>query len=207
MSQRAADSTTDDLDAAVVSDAMQGAGVLPPEIRWVAGPVRLRGPARTVSVPGGDNLGLLEAIDLAAPGDVIVADCGGHPVGVWGEIATAAARRRGIAGLLLDGYVRDVEAVQAEGFTVFARGTAPTKATKDAPGRHGGQVRVGGTAIAPGDMVVGDRDGVVAVPVAEVPEMLSRAARIRRREKEVLEAVRAGQAIADLVGGSSGRAG
>lgn len=200
--------TPDELGVATVADAMGGAGVLGVGLRWVAGPARLQGPAYTVQVRAGDNLGLLEAIERAAPGEVIVADCGGRPFGVWGEIATAKARYDGIAGLVLDGYIRDVEEVDRAGFPVWARGTAPRKTTKEDRGVHGEPIEIAGVSVAPGDLIVADRDGVVAVPAAAVADMRVEAAAVQRFEDKLLAAVMNGGSLVDgpgiKYGGPSG---
>jgi len=182
--------------------ALGDAGALVPgaAIRHVAGPPALHGPAYTVALPPGDNLGLHLAVARAARGDVIVASAGEEEYGPWGEILSAAALSAGIAGLVLDGYVRDASAITGLGFTVFARGTALRKTAKADPGRHGGAVTVAGAQVRPGDLVVGDGDGLVFVPAADREAILARAGEIDRHERALLREIAAGRTTVELLG-------
>ena len=118
----------------------------------------------------------MKAIGLAVPGDVIVVS-GGFDVNysVWGGIMSTMAKRRGIAGVLTDGLVRDAEQTRTAGLTVFAAGLTPVGPSKDGRGQIGLPISCGGTIIHPGDIVVGDTDGVVVVPPHEAEAVLARA--------------------------------
>jgi 4-hydroxy-4-methyl-2-oxoglutarate aldolase len=167
-------------------------------VGWVAGPAAV-GPAYTVQAVAGDNFALHVAVSRAQPGDVIVASAGEVRFGSWGEILTVAARRAGIAGLVLDGFVRDLQEIERLEFPVFARGTALTKTAKLHEGTHGVPVTVGDVEILPGDLVVADRDGIVVVPADDYESVLVRAERIREIEASIAEAVAAGASTLDLI--------
>ena len=141
------------------------------------------GPAYPVRCSPGDNLGIHVAVTRAPAGSVLVADMGGaRDFGYWGEVLTTGAEARGIAGLVIDGCVRDGAALAGHGFPVFSTGLALPGATKEQPGSVARPVTVGDVAVEPGDWVVGDVDGVVVVPGAAVDDVL--AAGRARAEKE-----------------------
>src|SRR2546422_5358412 len=117
-------------DTATLYEAAGQQGAMVPEIRPLARGTRMAGPALTVACPPGDNLMLHAAVADAAPGDILVAQCHDFTFGVWGEVLMTAAQARGIAGLILDGAVRDVEALERAGFPVFCRAVSMRAATK-----------------------------------------------------------------------------
>jgi regulator of RNase E activity RraA len=138
-------------------------------------------------------------LDAVRPGDVVVAACDrSDAAAVWGELTSSSCVARGAAGLVTDGPCRDVEQVRALGFPVWARGTSP----RDVHGRlefgpHGVPVTVDGVAIAPGDLVVADADGVVVVPAAVADDVLRRAAEKASAEDELRDAVLGGTPIGE----------
>ena len=141
-------------------------------------------PAYPVGCTPGDNLAVHVAVTKAPRGSVLVVDVGQvADRGYWGEVLTTAAEAAGLAGLILDGGVRDVAALEAHRFPVFSAAIALTGASKDKPGTVGVPVRVGGVEVAAGDWVVADIDGVAFVPGEAVDEVLvaGRAARRKRR--------------------------
>jgi len=170
-------------------------------IRPVWSGARVAGPAVPVRCTPGDNLAIHVGVARAEAGSVLVVDVGDEPeLGYWGEVLTTAAEAAGIAGLVIDGCVRDVDAIAAHGFPVFSAGIALTGATKDRPGSVGQPVTVGDVHVDAGDWVVGDTDGVVVVPHATLGDVL-RAARVRTgREATLLEQLRAGRTTLDLLG-------
>jgi 4-hydroxy-4-methyl-2-oxoglutarate aldolase len=188
------------LPAATVADALDGAGVIGSEIALRAGRPPLCGIAYTVELPPGDNLGLHLALAEAEAGSVIVASCGTAGYGIWGEIASVAALEAGVAGLVTDGAVRDVVELDALGLPVFARGFALRKAAKAAPGRVRVPVTVGGVVVAPGDLVLGDRDGCVVVPRDDLDRAVERGSAIAAAEGSVVDAVRGGATTLDALG-------
>jgi regulator of RNase E activity RraA len=134
---------------------------------------RLAGPALTVRTRPGDNLGVHVAIDLAEPGDVLVVDGGGHvDRALVGEIVYRYAVAKGIAGLVVDGAVRDARDIAAGPVPVFARGTIHLGPDKNGPSEVRGPIAVGGTVVHSGDVVLGDHDGLVAVPADRLDEVV-----------------------------------
>ena len=173
------------LPVANVSDSMW---------RLTAGGSRLRpmhksgqmaGPALTVKSRPGDNLMLHKAIDMAEPGDIIVCDAGGDLTNsLMGELMLAHAMKRGVGGFVLDGAVRDVEAFLDVNLPVFAAGVSHRGPYKDGPGEINVSVAIDGMVIEPGDLVIGDWDGVLSVPLDDVDSILK-----KTNEKQAAEAV------------------
>ena len=165
------------LASAILSDVMGKENTLDHRIKSIHLPApRLLGVALTVKVRPGDNLMSMKAIELAMPGDIIVIS-GQFDVNysVWGGIMSTMAKRRGIAGVVTDGLVRDAEQTRVAGLTVFAAGLTPVGPSKDGRGQIGRPISCGGTIVHPGDIVVGDMDGVVVVPQHEAETVLARA--------------------------------
>ena len=173
------------LPVANVSDSMW---------RLTAGGSRLRpmhksgqmaGPALTVKSRPGDNLMLHKAIDMAEPGDIIVCDAGGDLTNsLMGELMLAHAMKRGVGGFVLDGAVRDVEAFLDVNLPVFAAGVSHRGPYKDGPGEINVSVAIDGMVIEPGDLVIGDWDGVLSIPLDDVESILK-----KTNEKQAAEAM------------------
>ena len=160
----------------------------------------LVGEALPVRCSPGDNLAIHVATASAAPGQVLVVEIDGEPErGYWGEVLTTGAEARGV-GLVIDGGVRDVAALEAHRFAVFSTMIALRGAAKVAPGTVGEPVRVGGVAVAAGDVVVGDADGVTVVPGGRLHEVVEAAERREACERELFEQLRAGATTVDLLG-------
>jgi regulator of RNase E activity RraA len=151
------------------------------------------GRALTVRVPAGDNRAIHQALELVKPGDVIVVD-GEGDLGraLVGEIIMAIAQARGAAGFVVDGAIRDSKAFAAAGFPCFARGVIHRGPFKNEPGQINVKVSVGGLVVAPGDIVVGDQDGVVAFPQSVAAGLLAAVREQETREEEILRSIRAG---------------
>lgn len=157
------------------------------------GGAKLAGPAFTVRVPAGDNLMVHKAIDLAAPGDVIVVDAAGAlEQAIIGDIMTSHAAKRGVAGFVIDGAIRDAAEIAARPFPVYARGATHRGPYKNGPGEINVPVSIGGMVVRPGDIVVGDADGVVAVPQADAEAVLAAAREQKKKEDASLAAIAAG---------------
>jgi 4-hydroxy-4-methyl-2-oxoglutarate aldolase len=170
-------------------------------IRPVWSGAALAAPAYTVGCAPGDNLAVHVGVVRAPSGSVLVVDVGMVPDrGYWGEVLTTGAEARGIVGLVLDGGVRDVGALEAHHFPVFSAAVALTGATKSLPGSVGAPVRVGGVEVHSGDWIVGDVDGVVVVPSGQVDEVLSAGRARAEKEAGLFEALRAGQTTIELLG-------
>lgn len=163
--------------SADVSDAAGGEIAMDARIRAAWRGARVSGPAFTVRTPPGQHPAVEQALELAAPGDVIVVDAGGSTArALWGDRMSLRARERGIAGVVVDGAVRDVDRVEQLGFPLFAVTSVPTGPHTDAEGEVGVPIVCGGIAVEPGDLVVGDADGVVVVPRADAAKLLERLA-------------------------------
>jgi 4-hydroxy-4-methyl-2-oxoglutarate aldolase len=144
-------------------------------IRPVWRGARLAGPAFTVRVPPGENPSVRAAVEQAAPGEVIVVDGAGYEArALWGGNVSRLALERGVAGVVVDGAVRDVDETEELGFPVFAAGLVPMPPRREQVGEIGVAVSCGGLAVRPGDYVYGDADGVVVVPAELHDEILAR---------------------------------
>jgi RraA family protein len=157
------------------------------------GGAKLAGPAFTVRVPAGDNLMVHKAIDIAAPGDVIVVDAAGVlEQAIIGDIMTSLAAKRGVAGFVIDGAIRDAAELAARPYPVYARGVTHRGPYKSGPGEINVPVSIGGMVVRPGDIIVGDDDGVVAVPQADAEAVLAAAREQKKKEEASLAAIAAG---------------
>ncbi|GGF90683.1 RraA family protein [Paenibacillus abyssi] len=151
---------------------------------------KLTGTAFTVKTRAGDNLMVHKAIDIAAPGDVIVVDAGGDTTqAILGEIMLRLARKKGIAGYVVDGAIRDSQAFRETDYPCFARGITHRGPYKDGPGEIGVAVNVGGMIVHPGDIIVGDEDGLVAIPLDHANEVIALAEEQQRREKGIMDSI------------------
>ena len=158
-------------------------------------------PVFPVGCAPGDNLAVHVAVTKAPRGSVLVVDVGRvADRGYWGEVLTTAAEAAGLAGLVLDGGVRDVAALAAHRFPVFSATIALTGATKDKPGTVGVPVRVGGALVAAGDWVVADVDGVTFVPGAALTDVLEAGRAREAKEAAFFEALRSGSTTVELLG-------
>lgn len=175
------------------------------DICHLAGPTVVVGRAATVLA--GDQVDLdgepyalqIEAIDTLQSGDVVVASTGGTTgCAFWGELFSTAARARGARGAIVDGAVRDTRSIDAAGFSVFGTGTRPV----DSMGRltvyaHGVRIRCGDVVVEPGDLVFGERDGIVVVPSALEDEIVDAALEKADREDGMRDELRAGTSLAE----------
>jgi len=187
------------LGAATVGESGGSAAHLRLRAAWPGAVVA--GPAYPVGCTPGDNLAVHVAVTRAPRGSVLVVDVGQvADRGYWGEVLTTAAEAAGLVGLVLDGGVRDVAALQAHRFPVFSSCIALTGATKDKPGTVGAPVRVGGVLVSPGDWVVGDADGVTFVPGESLADVLAAGRAREAKEAGFFEALRAGATTVELLG-------
>jgi regulator of RNase E activity RraA len=151
------------------------------------------GVALTVRVPAGDNLMIHKALDLIKNGDVLVVDAEGETGrAVIGGIIAIIAKTRGAAGLVIDGAIRDLGEIGADSFPCFAKAVCHRGPYKNGPGLINVPVSIGGMVISPGDVVVGDADGIVAFPTAIVPELITQVSQIQRKEADIVASIRAG---------------
>ncbi|MFP4058544.1 MAG: 3-hexulose-6-phosphate synthase [Candidatus Brocadiia bacterium] len=152
------------------------------------------GTAFTVRTAPGDWAKPVQAIDQAQPGQVIVVDAGGRPPAVWGELATESCVRRKLAGVVVDGAVRDTPCIRDLGFPCFARHVASAAGEPKGYGEVGTAIRIEGIEIRPGDWVVGDDDGLVVLPRGKAAEMTNRAMDCLERENRIRAEIRSGEA-------------
>jgi len=178
----------DQISTANLSDAMHRRGVLP-GLRPIAPGMKAVGPAFTVRTAPGDYAKPVEAIDHANPGDVIVVEAGGVPPAVWGEMASRSASNRGIAGIVIDGAVRDTADIRALGFPVFSRETCPNAGEPRGLGEIGIPITIAGEVVAPGDWVLGDDDGVVRIPRDRAVEWANRGMEWYEKECRIREEI------------------
>jgi 4-hydroxy-4-methyl-2-oxoglutarate aldolase len=188
---------------ATLHEAAGKIGALPSAIKPVGQGFRLCGPAFTVHGPGTDNLWLHRAIVAAKPGDVLVAYVSGvYEAGYWGEIMSTGALAAQLGGLVIDGCVRDGDLLPGLGFPVFARGLCIRGTGKDfgAQGWLGAPVMMGDVVVQPGDLIVGDIDGVVAIPRLRVGDVLEGSRTREEKEAEIMKQLRNGANTLDLYG-------
>lgn len=191
------------LPTATLHEAGKKIGALPSAIKPVAPQFRCAGSALTVHSPGGDNLWLHRALDIAQAGDVMVVFANGaHEHGYWGEIMTTMAQVRGMAGLVIDGCVRDGVLLGEIGFPVFSRGLCIQGTGKDfgAIGWINHPVTMGHVVVNAGDLIVGDTDGVVAIPHARAAEVVAAGERREAEEAAILRRLQAGETTLSVYG-------
>jgi 4-hydroxy-4-methyl-2-oxoglutarate aldolase len=156
-----------------ISDAMKGLNNLHPSIKPIEGHYKLAGRAFTVKTPVGDNLAVLKAIREANPGDIIVVDAKGDEYrAIAGDFFIGMAKTLGIGGLVADGAIRDLMGIKDLNFPVFAKGTTVAASAKDGGGEINVPISCGGVSVEPGDIIVGDVDGVIVIPHAREQEIL-----------------------------------
>ncbi|MEL6372511.1 MAG: RraA family protein [Pseudomonadota bacterium] len=188
------------LGAATLYEA-QGSGALNPAIKPLRTATRMAGPALTVRVPPGDNLALHYAITRARADQILVVDYGAHlDVAVTGDVMVAGCQARGVAGMVVDGAVRDADEIAAMGFAMFARGLSIVGPKKEQGGSVGEPITCGGVRIESGDIIVGDSDGVVAIAKDAWPEVLAAAQAREAREANVKSALAQGETTVALMG-------
>ncbi|QZY97376.1 RraA family protein [Pantoea dispersa] len=164
--------------AAILADVAGRRGTLHGRVKPLSPQMKVAGPAITVEVRPGDNLAIHAALAIAQPGDVLVVDGKGDiNCALLGEIMATQAEASGIAGIIIDGAVRDADALAQGSYPVFAAGLNPSGPTKSIPGRVNHPVSVAGASIEPGDLVVGDADGVVVIAKQDVERIIALAAK------------------------------
>lgn len=162
------------IPVANVSDCMSRMSAGGARLRRMHNGGAMAGPALTVKARPGDNLMVHKALEMAVAGDVIVVDAGGDLTNaIIGEIMLGMAQRRGLGGLVINGAIRDAAAIHASPFPVFAAGVTHRGPYKDGPGEINVPIGIDGMVIHPGDLVIGDDDGVVCVPFAQAEAILA----------------------------------
>jgi 4-hydroxy-4-methyl-2-oxoglutarate aldolase len=185
------------IDVSALSDADKTLPVVDPAVRAMLPDVRMAGPAFTV-VAEDDHLPVMSALGEAEPGDVLVVATNGGSRAVFGELVATEASRRGLAGIVADGFCRDLRGVRAIGLPVFARGTTPRSGTAVSRAALGATIVCGGVDVSPGDIVFGDDDGVLIAGAERIAAALETAELIARSERAILAAQARGQWLPQL---------
>ena len=176
-----------------LADAMGRFHFMDPEIQSRTG-LRLCGVAMTVMARPGDNLMVHKAMEIAQPGDIIVVNTTGNTANsVFGELMGNSAVAARLGGLVVDGAIRDVEALTALRFPAFSRSVCAGGCDKDGPGEINVPIACGHTVVMPGDIIVGDTEGVVAIPREDAVEVLKLVKALKDREAKRIEEIHAGQ--------------
>lgn len=178
------------IPTAIISDNMNRMFAGGPTLRPMHKSGGLAGNALTVKTRPGDNLMIHKAADIAQPGDVIVVDAAGELTNsLIGEILVSYARSRGVVGYVVDGAIRDLDALGQDTFPIYAAGVSHRGPYKDGPGEINVPVSIGGMVVHPGDIMVGDMDGVLAVPLDQAETILAAAKAQQSKEAEILDAI------------------
>jgi RraA family protein len=178
------------LPVANISDCMTRMTAAGPRLRPMHKSGYLAGPALTVKCRPGDNLMIHKALTMAQPGDVIVVDAGGDLTNsLFGEIMTATAIKRGVAGVVLNGAVRDADEIGRGTFPLYAAGVTHRGPYKDGPGEINVPIAIDGMVIHPGDLIVGDADGLLCVPIDNAEEVLAATRKKMDAEKKMMEEI------------------
>ena len=181
--------------ASILADVAGRRGTMDGRIAPLAPAMRVCGPAFTVEVRAGDNLMIHAAMALARPGDVLVIDGkSDRSCALMGSIMLTACKALGLAGVVIDGSIRDTEELRDLGFAVWALGANPNGPTKNINGRINWPISCGGVAVRPGDLIAGDADGVVVIEREKAASLLPLAAQKVADER---------QRIADITGGGA----
>ncbi|MDS9469014.1 RraA family protein [Paracoccus sp. MBLB3053] len=177
-----------------------GSGFMAPTIQAFVRGQRVHGPALTVRMPGIDDAALIEALSIARPGEVLVIDrCGDLRHSCFGEIAGQAAQERGIAGVVIDGFVADQSALIELGLPIWCRGRSPmTTRNKRLSGEVGGLISCGGATVAKGDIILADESGVVVLDPAEVDKLVEKALRIQVQDRDILQRLKQGETLREI---------
>lgn len=178
-----------DLPVANIDDCMNRTAGVDPAIKPF-NKTPLLGCAFTVKVPEGDNLMFHKAMDLAQPGDVIVIDAGGDTNrAIFGELMVSYCKARGIAGVIVDGSIRDADALAQMEIAVYAKGVTPNGPYKNGPGEINTPVAFGGKVICPGDIIVGDSDGIVVIKPEEAKLLAEKTRQIGEKEQHIMDEI------------------
>jgi 3-hexulose-6-phosphate synthase / 6-phospho-3-hexuloisomerase len=182
-----------------VSDAMHRKGAMR-DIVSICGRVKAVGRAVTVRTIAGDWAKPVEAIDAAGPGEIIVvSNDGATHIAPWGELATLSCMNRGIAGVVIDGAVRDLDDIRRMAFPVFARSSVPNAGEPKGYGEVNTEIVCCGQEVRPGDWIVADESGVVVVPRERAYEIARRAVEVKKTEERIREEIRRGRTLSEVM--------
>ncbi|WP_228546159.1 4-carboxy-4-hydroxy-2-oxoadipate aldolase/oxaloacetate decarboxylase [Halegenticoccus tardaugens] len=188
-----------DHSAADVHEAMGKKNAMASTIGHVGGPKNVYGPACTVRVPPGDNMMVHAGVEYAHPGDVLIVAAESDHAATWGELATQNAQMQGLAGLVSNGNVRDIAYLSNSDLPVFAAAISQAGAVKETPGSVNVPVAVGGVTVSPGDIIVGDADGVTVVPRGDAHRVLEATEAKVKHEEYLRRQIREGRTLYELL--------
>jgi 4-hydroxy-4-methyl-2-oxoglutarate aldolase len=189
------------IPTAIISDELNRAGTMDAGIKCLSSRASFAGPAMTVQTMAADNLAIHRAVSMAMRGAVLVVDAGGYDRNaVWGGILHRAAGIRGVAAVVIDGCVRDVAELRESALPCFARGVVPAGPHKGWGGVIGGPIQAGGCPVLPGDLIVGDEDGVAVVPADLAETLLQRCRERIEAEGVILARIEAGETTVEIFG-------
>lgn len=178
-----------DLPVANIDDCMNRTAAVDPTIKPL-NKAPLLGTAFTVKVPEGDNLMFHKAMDMAQPGDVIVIDAGGDiNRAIFGELMITYCKSRGIAGVIVDGSVRDADALAEMDIAIYAKGVTPNGPYKNGPGEINTPISFAGKVISPGDIIVGDGDGIVVIKPEEAEYIAEQTRKVSEKEHGIMSEI------------------
>jgi 3-hexulose-6-phosphate synthase/6-phospho-3-hexuloisomerase len=181
-----------------VADAMHKAGVMKNIVPRNPSGMRMVGRALTVQTAKGDWAKPVEAIDRATEGDIIVIDVGGSDIAVFGELAAWSCRTKGVVGVVIDGAIRDIDAIRAMGFPAFSRHVAPNAGEPKGFGGIGLEIVCGEQLVRSGDWIVGDDSGIVVIPQERAVEIANRAVDVAEREDRLREEIKQGETLSGV---------
>lgn len=187
--------------AATVHEALGRVGAMDAALAPLDPGMRMAGRALTVDAAPGDNLMIQYAVSIAKPGDVLVVDAKAFiEAGAWGDMLSLYSQQQGVAGLVIDGSVRDIQDIIAMGFPVFSRGVSIKGTGKYVPGTVNEPIRCAGATVHPGDIVVGDADGVTVVPAADLHRAVELSEAREAKEETMRGEILQGASLVDLLG-------
>jgi 4-hydroxy-4-methyl-2-oxoglutarate aldolase len=188
------------LPTGFVVDALGGQGGLDGRIKPISAATTFYGVALTCDAGPADNLAAFGALSVSEAGDVIICAAASYErTAVTGDLLLGMMKNRGVVGFVTDSYVRDIAGIRAVGLPCFAAGVTPNSPARNGPGTVGLPIVVGGVAVASGDIVLGDEDGVVVVPQARIAETITRLASVKAAEASLDAKVKAGLKVPDWI--------
>jgi 4-hydroxy-4-methyl-2-oxoglutarate aldolase len=188
-----------EIPPAVASDCMNRRQSLGAALKPVSAGLTLCGQARTAEVMVGDCASICELIGMARPGEILVVDAGGfEDTAVWGGIMTTEAFHRKLGGAVVHGAVRDIAEIRQLGFKMFCKAVVPKGPHHGFGGVIDGRIAINGATIRPGDVVIGNDDGVVVIPLERAEEILAAAQAHLKKEAVYVDGIRNGQTIMDM---------
>ena len=189
------------LGAATIHEALGRVGAICPAIKPLDPDTGLVGPALTIDAAPADNLAVQHAMSSARPGDVLVIDAKGYlDAGLWGDVLTHYAQHIGVAGIVVDGAVRDSRELIRMRFPVFTRGICLKGTDKHNPGRINVPILLAGTPINPGDILLGDADGLTVIPAADLHRAIELGRQRQAKEHRMRQEITHGARLIDLMG-------